>query len=145
MGMCFERMPVRGYGNPAGRSSAIETVQAIYDAFARRDLDAALCFLAPDCEFLPAGTVERTPGQEGPYVGHDGVRRYFADAEKVWTELTLHAEDIRAAADGVVVFGHIDGIAGGERVRRRVIWMWRVSDGLVQAMRANEIGHVEPG
>ena len=80
------------YGNPAGITDEIEIVRAVYDAFARRDIEAMLDYLAPDCELYLEGTA-RVAGREGPYRGHDGMREYFADVERLWDELVLHAED----------------------------------------------------
>jgi ketosteroid isomerase-like protein len=127
------------YGNPGSRRSEVETVQAIYDAFSRRDVEAALAFLSEDCEFYPQGTSTLT-GRAEPYRGHDGVRAYFADAARVWEDLTLTAGDVRAAAGSVVVFGHVTGTARGVRVRRRVLWTWQVRDGLAVSMRVNDLG-----
>ena len=115
------------------------TVRAIYDAFARRDVEAALDHVAPDCQLDVPGTAELA-GRTQPYLGPDGVRQYFADAERVWTELTLHADDIRATANGVVVFGHIEGQAGGERRCRRVVWLWQLKDGRAVRVSANDLG-----
>ncbi len=133
-----------GYGNPAARGDEAETVRAIYDAFARRDVDAALEHVDPDVELMPSGTAARLDRRE-PYRGHDGVREYFADAARVWEELTLHADDIRGAAGGVVVFGHVAGIAGGEPVSRRVIWTWQVRDGKAVSLRVNDLGEAVAG
>jgi len=118
-------------------------VQAIYDGFARRDLDAVLGRIAESCEFLPIGTA-RALGRTEPYVGHDGVREYFADADRVWEEFSLHADDIRAAGNGVVVFGYVRGRAGGRDVRRRVVWIWQVAGGKAVSMRVSDIGELEP-
>jgi ketosteroid isomerase-like protein len=127
------------YGNPAGVEQEVETVRAIYAAFARRDLDAALEHIAPDCAFLPAGTA-REIGRSEPYRGHAGVREYFGDAARVWAELTLHAEDIRATGGGVVVFGRIEGVSQGRTMRRRVLWTWQVRDGRAVSMRVSDLG-----
>lgn len=128
------------YGNPSGESLAVDTVRAIYEAFARRDTDAALPHLSEDCVFYPVGTARRM-GRESPYIGHAGVRAYFEDATRVWDDLTLHAEDIRAAGEGVVVFGWIDGTtADGTHERRSVVWYWRVKDGKAESMRVTDIG-----
>ena len=127
------------YGTPGHVDEAVATVRAIYDAFERRDVEAALEYVADDCEFDLPGTSELT-GRTEPYRGHDGVRQYFADAERVWTELTLHAHDIRASAGGVVVFGHADGRHGQGTLRRRVLWLWQVRDGKAIAVRANDLG-----
>lgn len=132
-----------GYGNP-GQREEVGTVRAIYDAFERRDVEAALAFVDEAIEFLPLGTAERT-GRSEPYRGHDGLREYFADAARVWDELTLHADDIRAAAGGVVVFGSVSGVAGGQPLSRRVIWTWRVRDGKAVSLRVNDLGDVVRG
>ena len=131
--------PHEVYGNPGERDVEIRTVRAIYDAFARRDVEAALQHISPTCEFRATGTAERL-GRTEPYVGHDGLREYFADAERVWEDLVLHAEDIRAAAGGVIVFGHAEGRTGGEVVRQRALWSWQVKDGLATSMRVSVLG-----
>lgn len=131
------------YGTPGGVEREIATVRAIYTAFARRDVEAAVEHVSEDCEFDLPGTAERA-GRAAPYRGPDGVRQYFADAERVWTELTLHADDVRAAADGVAVFGHVEGRQGSQVVRRRVLWVWRLRDGKAVHVRANDLGDAEP-
>ena len=131
------------YGNPGARSVEIEVVRGIYDAFARRDVAAALAFIADDITFLPRSTAARV-GRTAPYVGHEGVREYFADAARVWDDLTLHADDLRAAVGGVVVFGRATGVADGQRVERRVVWTWQVRDGKAVTMRVSDLGEVTP-
>lgn len=131
--------PREVYGNPSGRAVEIDTVRAIYDAFARRDLEAALAHISETCEFHATGTAQRL-GRTAPYIGHAGLREYFADAERVWEDLVLHADDIRAAAGGVIVFGHVEGRTGGEVVRRRALWSWQVRDGLATGMRVSDLG-----
>ena len=130
------------YGTPGQVQREVETVQAIYDAFARRDVEAALEHVAEDCEFDLPGTASLT-GRELPYRGPEGVREYFSDAQRVWTDLTLYAEDIRASAGGVAVFGHVEGIVSGQPVRRRVLWLWQVRDGKAVHVRANDLGEVD--
>ena len=127
------------YGNPGAADADVATVRAIYAAFARRDLEGALIHDAPDVVFEPSGTARLT-GRTEPYRGHDGLREYFADAGRVWDELTLHAEDVRAARGSVVVFGRAEGRVAGELVRRRVVWTWRLRGGLAVWMRANDVG-----
>jgi len=128
-----------GYGRFGSVPSAIETVRAIYDAFGRRDVDAALARIASDVTFMPSGTASRL-GRTEPYHGHDGIRQYFADVADVWEELTLHADDIRSTAEGVVVFGHVTGTAGGEPFEASAIWIWRVRDGKAIPMRVSSLG-----
>ena len=132
------------YGNPAFVQRDVATVRAIYDAFARRDLEAALEHVAEELEFEPSGTARLT-GRTEPYRGPEGLREYFADAARVWDELTLEADDVRAAPGAVVVFGHAVGRVRGERVRRRVVWTWRLRDGKAVWMRAHDVGEADRG
>lgn len=131
------------YGNLSGSTAEIEVVRAIYDAFARRDLDAALRFFASDAEVVVPGTPARV-GRTEPFRGHAGVREYFADAEPVWRELELHADDIRAVDGSVVVFGHVEGRVDDAPVRRQVVWTWKLRDGKATSLRASDVGEV-PG
>lgn len=127
------------YGTPGRVEREVETVRAIYAAFARRDVEAMIEHVADDCELEVPGTAEAV-GRTTPYVGPDGVREYFADAAQAWTELTLYADDIRAASGGVAVFGHVEGERGGEIVRRRVLWLWQLRDDKAVKVRANDLG-----
>jgi ketosteroid isomerase-like protein len=127
------------YGTPGDVQAEVATVRAIYDAFARRDIEAMIQHVADDCLLDLPGTAELA-GRTEPYRGPDGVRDYFADAGRVWAELTLYADDIRAAADGVVVFGHVEGLADGELVRRRVVWVWQLRQGKAVTVTANDLG-----
>ena len=122
----------------------VATVRAIYEAFARRDVEGMLHHVDPDCEVDLPGTAERA-GRMEPYRGPDGVRQYFADAARVWDELTLFAEDIRAASEGVVVFGHVEGLHRGQLVRRRVVWLWHLREGKAVRVRANDLGELPVG
>ena len=126
------------YGNPAGRRAEIATVRAIYEAFARRDVEGALAHIDEAVEFRPTGTQSRA-GREEPYRGHDGVRQYFADAAEIWDDLTLHAEDFRAVAGGVVVFGRVEGTSREGPLRAPAVWIWRVRNGKATSMRVDVV------
>ena len=101
------------YGNPAGVTSDIDVVQAIYAAFAARDLEGAIRLLSEDCELHLRGTAALI-GRTEPYRGHEGMREYYADVQRTWEDLVLFAEDFRAIPGAVVVMGHVEG-----RARRR--------------------------
>ena len=133
------------YGNPAGVTEDVDVVRAIYAAFAARDLEAGLAHVGPDCEIVVEGTARRA-GRSGPYRGHDGLRDYFADVERTWDDLTLHADDFRVLPGSVVVMGYVHGRRGEEEVRRKVLWTWRLRDGLAVAVRVSDLGPApEPG
>lgn len=127
------------YGTHGARDTDVATVRAIYAAFARRDLDAMLALVDRDVEVVAAGTARRL-GRTDPYRGHAGLREYFADAARTWDELTIHPEDFRATVDSVVVFGHVDARLGDERIRRRVVWTWKLRGGCVAALRVHDLG-----
>ena len=137
--------PEGEYGNPGARQAEVAVVRAVYEAFARRDVEAALEHLHESIEFVPAGTASLV-GRSAPYSGHDGVREYFADATRMWDGLTLHADDFRVSVGSVVVFGRIEGIvaATGKRFEASAIWVWRVHDGKATSMRATSLGAGPP-
>lgn len=134
-----ERPPY--YGNPAGVTADVEVVQAIYAAFASRDLDAALAHVSPECEFFLEGTARAT-GRTDPYRGHAGIREYFADVSRVWDDLHLHADDIRVVPGSVIVIGHVTGRREGQVVKRAVVWTWRIAGGCATSVRAADMGEL---
>ena len=127
------------YGNPAGVTSDIDVVRAIYAAFAARDLDRAIELLSPDCELHLRGTQDLI-GREEPYRGHAGMREYYDDVERTWEELTLFANDFRAIPGAVVVMGHVEGRIDGEPVRRGAVWTWKVRAGKATEVRVADLG-----
>jgi ketosteroid isomerase-like protein len=129
------------YGNPAGLTEDIDVVRAIFAAFEVRDLEGALDFVAPDCEIHVAGTARAT-GRKAPYIGHQGLRDYFADVEAVWQELEIHAEDFRVIPGSVIVMGHVDGRGDAGPFRRACIWTWRISSGRAVHLRVADMGEV---
>jgi ketosteroid isomerase-like protein len=130
------------YGNPAGVTDDLQVVRAVYDAFARRDIEGVLPHMAADCELHAAGTAAAA-GRDTPYRGHDGIRDYFADVADLWDELLLHAEDFRVVPGSVIVLGHITAARDGEWMRRSVVWTWRLRDGLAVSVRVSDLGPLE--
>ena len=114
-------------------------MRAFYDAFARRDVEAAIGCTSPHCELDFAGTA-RLAGRVGPYHGHDGLREYFTDVDRIWQELVLHAEDFRIIPGSVIVIGHITGRREGLDVRRSSVWTWRVKDGRATSVKVADLG-----
>jgi ketosteroid isomerase-like protein len=127
------------YGNPAGVTSDIDVVRAIYAAFAARDLDRAIELLSPDCELHLRGTQDLI-GREEPYRGHVGMREYYDDVERTWEELTLFANDFRAIPGAVVVMGHVEGRLDGQPVRRGAVWTWKLHAGKATEVRVADLG-----
>jgi ketosteroid isomerase-like protein len=129
------------YGNPAGLTGEVEIVRAIYAAFADRDLDRALTFIDPTCEIHLAGTASEV-GRAAPYVGHDGLREYFADVGRVWDRLEIHADDFRTVPGSVIVMGWVLGTREGETRRRACVWTWRLRQGVAVYLRMADLGRM---
>jgi ketosteroid isomerase-like protein len=112
------------------RDDHIATVKAVYTAFTRGDVEAALIHVAPECEMRPEGT-SRLTGR-AVYRGHDGIRDYFADAARVWEQgLKIEPVDFRAVAGSVVVFGRVWGTTEQGPLEAEVVWVWKLRDGLL--------------
>jgi ketosteroid isomerase-like protein len=140
--VCNARAPVSRpdyYGNPAGVTSDIDVVRAIYTAFAARDIEGAIARLSPDCELHLRGTAALI-GRTEPYRGHEGMREYYADVQQTWEDLVLFAEDFRAIPGAVVVMGHVEGKVAGEPIRRTAVWTWKVRDGKATEVRVADTG-----
>lgn len=118
-------------------------VLAVYDAFKRRDLPAALIHLAEDVEIELAAT-QRRVGQSEPYRGHDGMRRYFEDVARVWEGLELHVGHLHRTRRGVMVLGKVTAVEDGRRTSRRAVWTWQLRDGRVTHIRAEDLGEAVP-
>jgi ketosteroid isomerase-like protein len=110
--------------------SNIDLVRRVFEAFTQRDIDAMLELIAPEMEFWgPTASFAR----EGePYVGHEGMREYFADVASVWRVLEVVPHDFRDLGDRVLVFGRVYARgAGGYISDSPTQWLWRVSGGLI--------------
>ncbi len=127
-------LPSLDVTNPLEQSE--QTVRDLFAAFnARRD-EATLALVHPDLEFWPQPTAERL-GRAEPYRGLDGFREYLADVDRIWDAFTITPDDFRVAGNGVIVFGHVEARAAGERAKHRLpaIWVFRLRDGLVVSCR----------
>ncbi|MEX2196582.1 MAG: nuclear transport factor 2 family protein [Thermoleophilaceae bacterium] len=107
----------------------VEIVRRAYAAFARRDLDRMLELVDPQIEFWTV-TAEET-GRDEPYLGADGMRRYFADADAVWDELRLVPHVFESRGDLIVATGRVYARRGGQVIDSSAGWHWRVRDGRI--------------
>jgi ketosteroid isomerase-like protein len=108
-----------------------ETVEQLFEAFSRRELEDVLELLDPEIVFQPITAEVARAGE--PYRGYEGMRRYMADAESIWEELTVHPARIRAAGDAVVAVGLTSARArdGGSFEDVPTTWMFKFHRGLV--------------
>ena len=108
----------------------IQLVRRLYEAFTNGDIDTMLGLVAPEMEFWgPTASFAR---QGRPYLGHDGMRQYFADVARVWRTLEVVPHDFRDLGDRVLVFGRVYARGeGGYISDSPTQWLWRVSDGRI--------------
>jgi uncharacterized protein len=116
-----------------GTTDNVALVRDLYDAFARRDIDAILAALAPDAvieqtSLLPWGGRHR--GAEG-----FGV---FAGRLLAHLDVTLEVGEFVSAGDHVVEIGHSRGrvVATGADYRAREVHVWEIRDGKVAGFHA---------
>lgn len=120
---------------PAGAAEPIEQtpltkeeiVRSLFDAFSRREVESTLDLLDPEVVFQPM-TAQVTQAGE-PYRGHEGMRRYAADVQEQWDELTLRPTQIRAAGDAVVALGLVSGSGhAGSFADAPTTWVFKFRD-----------------
>ena len=104
-----------------------EVVTAFIDAVERRDLDAALALVAPDCEYdnVPIGSVR----------GPEAIRQVLAPLVARTDEIAWPVS--RTAAAGTIVFNErVDRFRTGDHwVELPVTGVWEVHDGLITLWR----------
>jgi ketosteroid isomerase-like protein len=112
----------------------VEIVRRSFDAIGRGDLDSLVELYDPEIEFQP---LTGTQVETGGYRGHEGVRRYFAEAAEVWDEVRPVAGQITTTGDEVVVFGHcaIRGRASEIETESPCSWVLTVRDGKITRHR----------
>jgi ketosteroid isomerase-like protein len=105
-------------------------VADLFEAFSRRDLANALSLVHPEIVFRPLTAAVTRAGE--PYRGHDGIRRYMADVEAHWEQLTVCPAQIRAAGRAVVALGVVSGRGpAGSFEDAPTTWVVKFREGLV--------------
>ncbi len=107
-----------------------EIAQQLFDAFNARELEATLSLLHPDIVFEPVSGAVLNDGE--PYRGHEGMRRYYADVQAHWQELTVNPVHLREAGNAVVALGHVSGASAAGALRDApTTWVFKFHDALV--------------
>src|SRR3954447_9020983 len=111
----------------------VETIESLWDAFGRGDLDKVAAAVAETGEVvfpdsLPWGGVHTGP--EGFRAALDQIQSRYGDF-KAKPEMVLGADD-----DHVVVVASVQGRGKGGKVEGRVIWLYRMRDGKVMRAEA---------
>jgi ketosteroid isomerase-like protein len=84
----------------------LEIIRRGLDAFNRRDVNSFSELATDDFVWLPAlpGAVEG-----GSYEGRSGIRRYFAESQSTWEQLTVLCDEVRDLDESVLVIGRALG------------------------------------
>ena len=85
------------------------------DAISRGDLIDIPQLVHPEAVFEPLRS-----GTEGPFVGHDGMRRFIADTEEMFEIFRISWTDVRDLGDRVLAIGSIRMRARGSGVETDV-------------------------
>jgi ketosteroid isomerase-like protein len=112
--------------------SSIETVKALYAAFAKGDIPAALATMAPDIVWNEA---ENYPYADlNPHVGPNSVLTgVFARIGADWDGFSAVSDELIDAGDTIVSLGHYGGTckATGKTMRAQFAHVFRVKDGKI--------------
>lgn len=119
------------YASPMN-ATPLQLVQAIYQAFATRDLPKIFSLFAPDIEITQSSELP----WGGVYHGHDSARQFFT---KLTTHLnsTLELERWINAGDQVVTLGWTTGTVNATNTKYRVpiAHVWQIRAGQVQRVQ----------
>ena len=109
----------------------VDLVRRLYEAFDERDLQGMMAVTSPDLEWFPPQTASMVQRAE-PYRGHEGLRTYFADVDRVWRRLDIIPRDFRDLGDRVLVLGRVYGRGEGGYISDSPAgWLWRVEGGTI--------------
>ena len=117
----------------------IETVQRMYEAFGRGDVEAILAELADDVDWA-AEAASTSVRWYGNYRGKDEVARFFTDIGSnvevtEFTPLSFASNDTDVFA--VVRFAYTVNTTG-KRAAMNIAHWWRIADGKVVSFRGSE-------
>ena len=107
----------------------VEVVRRANEAFDARDMDALLAEHHPEVEIV----VLRSE-IEGPYRGHDGLRRMTADNFEANVEVRI--DEIRDCGDRVLLLGHQHATVRGARWDHVLAEVYELEDGKITRMQA---------
>jgi ketosteroid isomerase-like protein len=80
----------------------VEVVLGIHAAFSRGDLEGFLALWDPAAEYRAAIT-DAIEGEAGAFRGHDGLRRWWAELDDLYVDLSTEVVEVRDAGEQVAV------------------------------------------
>jgi ketosteroid isomerase-like protein len=107
----------------------VAVVEAVFAAFAERDVERVLELIDPEMEF--SAVTADLAGRAEPYHGHQGMKEYFRDVAMLWDDLRLNPREFREVGDGILVTGRVTARSPSRIVEGSTGWVFRVRDGRV--------------
>ncbi len=112
-------------------------VWAWAQAFNRRDMDALADLASPSFELVPylSSMIETTT-----YRGHDGLRKYFEDADSAWEVVEARLEEVRDFGERFLATGELygKGRASGLEVVLPLAWVGAIVGGKIAWVHTHE-------
>ena len=111
----------------------VETLNALIDAFTRRDSEALQALLAPDAQIVPI----RAALEDVVHSGPNAAAQWLAGLDESWEGLRADVRDYRDAGDRVVALGRIygRGRASGADIDVAAASVAEFREGLVTRLR----------
>jgi anti-sigma regulatory factor (Ser/Thr protein kinase)/ketosteroid isomerase-like protein len=114
--------------DPATAEENLRVVRELFDAFAARDVARTTQLVDRGVMMEPLSTpVER----RSPYLGVDGLRRYFKDLDQTWDTFDVTIGKLRADGEHVVAVGRIHARQHEVTVDDPASFAFRFRDGRV--------------
>jgi ketosteroid isomerase-like protein len=111
----------------------VDRLRRGYEAFAHRDLDAALEMMDPDIE---AHDAPEAP-DAAVHRGREAVRRDWEQMFALFEDFTIVIEEVFDAGDELLVFLRLSGRGreSGAEVEARMAHVWTIREGLAIRLR----------
>lgn len=111
-----------------------DAARALLDALNTRDFDSARELCADSVVVEPISTDR---AQRRPYVGHQGLRTYFADLQSTWAVLTVRPKEIHEQGRYVAVLGtiHARSLDGSFESEGSIGMVFRMSQELIAGIK----------
>lgn len=117
--------------------SNVKTMQDLYGAFGRGDIESVLAAMDPRIEWREAENNPYQPDGQ-PWVGPDAiVNNLFVKLGTEWDGFSVNPKEFHDAGDAVVVEGRYTGTykATGKNLNAQVTHVWRLRDGKVTSFQ----------
>jgi ketosteroid isomerase-like protein len=117
----------------------VKTIQSLYDAFGRGDVDTILASVADDIDWAAEAASDAAPWY-GPRRDKDAVAKFFADIGGTLEVLEFTVQSIVASGDEVMALirFRFTPTGGGDEGDMNVHHYWRLRDGKVEKYRGTE-------